>query len=111
MLKLNVLGKLHILGKISRQIVIASSSFLSTLTQVKVFSDADSKVVILSGVSAESIKSSTIDIKYPAIWLRDNCQCDQCYHKGSNSRTVDWRQFDVNVKPDKVWVSYKFIIC
>lgn len=107
MLKLKVLGKAHSLGKISRHLVTASSLFLSTLKQVKVFSDADSKVVVLSGVSAKPTNSSTTDIKYPAIWLRDNCQCDQCYHKGSNSRTVDWCHFDVNVRPDNVWVSLK----
>lgn len=106
MLKFKVLGKLHTLGKISRQIVTASSSLLSTY----VFSDADSKVVVLSGVPSELLKSSTTDIKYPAIWLRDNCQCDQCYHKGSNSRTVNWCNFDVNVNPDKVWVSLKMLI-
>lgn len=99
MFKLRVLGKVHSLG-VSRQLVKASSS----LTQVNVFSDADSKVVVLSGVSAKSLKSSTTYIKYPAIWLRDNCQCDHCYHKGSNSRMVDWCNFDVNVKPDRVWV-------
>lgn len=105
MLKLKVLGKVQSIGKIYWNIVRSSSSLLSTLSQVNVFSDVDRKAVFLTGVSPEPLKSSKVEIKYPAVWLRDNCQCNQCYHKGSNSRTIDWCNFDANVKPDKVWVS------
>lgn len=47
-------------------------------------------------------------LKFPAVWLRDNCQCSECFHKDSNSRTIMWKDFDVNVKPLEVQVS-KFI--
>ncbi|XP_055594982.1 gamma-butyrobetaine dioxygenase-like isoform X2 [Uranotaenia lowii] len=33
--------------------------------------------------------------EYPLVWLRDNCQCESCYHAGSNSRILDWEHFDV----------------
>lgn len=36
---------------------------------------------------------------FPIVWLRDNCQCDQCFHVESKSRIIDWKNFDVNVKP------------
>ncbi|XP_026471739.1 gamma-butyrobetaine dioxygenase-like [Ctenocephalides felis] len=37
--------------------------------------------------------------KYPYTWLRDNCQCSECFHKGSQSRTLNWDNFDVRIKP------------
>lgn len=45
-------------------------------------------------------------IKYPLVWLRDNCQCSQCFHNGSSSRVLDWCNFDVNVTPVKVEVCF-----
>lgn len=36
---------------------------------------------------------------FPIVWLRDNCQCDQCFHEESKSRIIDWKNFDVNAKP------------
>lgn len=44
-------------------------------------------------------------LKFPAVWLRDNCQCSECFHKDSNSRTIMWKDFDVNVKPLEVKVT------
>lgn len=37
--------------------------------------------------------------KFPSIWLRDNCQCDQCHHRESSSRIVDWQQFNYALQP------------
>lgn len=31
--------------------------------------------------------------KYPLIWLRDNCQCSECFHPGASSRMIDWAKF------------------
>lgn len=44
-------------------------------------------------------------LKYPIVWLRDNCQCNECFHGGSMSRIIDWSKFNVNVKIDKIEVS------
>jgi gamma-butyrobetaine dioxygenase len=41
-------------------------------------------------------------LKFPHVWLRDNCQCDACFHRSANSRFIDWSQFDLNVKPRDV---------
>lgn len=46
-------------------------------------------------------------LKFPAIWLRDNCQCSECFHKDSNSRTIIWNDFNVNVNPIDIQVKYK----
>lgn len=62
------------------------------------------KFIVLSAKDG----AEKMDFKYPSIWLRDNCQCNQCFHAGSNSRTVDWTRFDVTVTP--AFVEVIFII-
>lgn len=39
------------------------------------------------------------ELKFPLVWLRDNCQCSQCFHTVSNSRTIDAEKFDFDVRP------------
>ncbi|XP_053661944.1 gamma-butyrobetaine dioxygenase-like [Anopheles marshallii] len=34
--------------------------------------------------------------EFPAVWLRDNCQCVRCFHGGSSSRVLNWERFDVD---------------
>lgn len=44
-------------------------------------------------------------LKYPLIWLRDNCQCSNCFHAQTKSRTIDWTEFDFkNAQPKTVSV-------
>ena len=43
---------------------------------------------------------------YPFIYLRDNCQCPECFFKDSNQRLVDVvRDVDLNVRPTNVKMS------
>jgi gamma-butyrobetaine dioxygenase len=41
-------------------------------------------------------------LKFPHVWLRDNCQCEQCFHYSAKSRFIDWSEFDLNAKPKNV---------
>ncbi|XP_018785708.1 PREDICTED: gamma-butyrobetaine dioxygenase-like [Bactrocera latifrons] len=42
---------------------------------------------------------------FPSIWLRDNCQCAQCFHRDSLSRKpLRWNNFDTKVKVRQVTV-------
>lgn len=59
---------------------------------------AEDKYVVIDSVDAKQLK-------YPQIWLRDNCQCDQCFNRAAKSRILDWSTFDVDVKPVEVAVS------
>lgn len=34
-------------------------------------------------------------LKYPLIWLRDNCQCSECFHPDATSRLIDWENFSM----------------
>lgn len=58
----------------------------------------DDKYVVLNCGESKSLK-------YPIVWLRDNCQCTECFHGESMSRIIDWSKFDVNVKIDNILVS------
>lgn len=58
----------------------------------------DDKYVVLNCDESKSLK-------YPIVWLRDNCQCQECFHDGSMSRIIDWSKFNVNVKIDNISVS------
>ena len=42
--------------------------------------------------------------EYPAVWLRDNCQCPSCYNKHANARLLLMKDLDVDVQPDRVSV-------
>ncbi|CAH1250334.1 BBOX1 [Branchiostoma lanceolatum] len=42
--------------------------------------------------------------RFPYVWLRDNCQCPQCFNPDSRSRLVLMLDLDVNVSPVRVEV-------
>lgn len=32
--------------------------------------------------------------EFPLIWLRDNCQCKECFDPVTTNRKIDWETFD-----------------
>lgn len=64
-------------------------------------------VVQPDGSSAPTTNTTTTSqpLKFPSVWLRDNCYCTQCFHPTSKSRKHDWDKFDVNVRVEKLQVS------
>lgn len=36
--------------------------------------------------------------QFPLVWLRDNCQCRQCFHPEVNRRILDFSQFNCDQK-------------
>ena len=41
---------------------------------------------------------------YPAVWLRDNCQCEKCYSPSALARSVLMQNLDVNISIDSAKV-------
>ncbi|XP_038220862.1 gamma-butyrobetaine dioxygenase-like [Zerene cesonia] len=41
-------------------------------------------------------------LKFPHVWLRDNCQCEQCFHTSARSRIIDYSNFNIDSKPKAV---------
>lgn len=50
-------------------------------------------------------KDSDQKLKYPLVWLRDNCNCEMCFHASSRSRIINWENFQVNPKLQNIVVS------
>ncbi|XP_067635159.1 gamma-butyrobetaine dioxygenase [Eurosta solidaginis] len=48
--------------------------------------------------------SSNKTMKFPSVWLRDNCCCDQCFHQSSKSRRINWDHFDTEVEATDIKV-------
>lgn len=45
-------------------------------------------------------------MKFPQIWLRDNCRCPECFHEGTQSRIY---KFKIGVRAERV--SFSLSIC
>lgn len=43
--------------------------------------------------------------RYPYLWLRDNCQCENCFHPVSLSRSNYLKDLDLNVEPVEIQTS------
>ncbi|KAH8388688.1 hypothetical protein KR200_002874 [Drosophila serrata] len=41
-------------------------------------------------------------LKYPQVWLRDNCQCPECFHASTRARKSHWERGPVNIEVAKV---------
>ena len=42
---------------------------------------------------------SEVQSIFPYVWLRDNCQCELCFHLQSQARKINCETFDVNAEP------------
>ncbi|XP_068626489.1 gamma-butyrobetaine dioxygenase [Battus philenor] len=51
-------------------------------------------------ILALEVKGETL--KFPYVWLRDNCKCEKCFHPTAKSRILDWSKFDINAKPKDI---------
>ena len=47
---------------------------------------------------------------YPLVWLRDNCQCPNCFHPKSKARLSLMRDLDVDIKVKDVNVQENQVI-
>lgn len=68
--------------KVSQKLVKSHENLVKNVTHTRDF-------LILEKNTKESFK-------YPLVWLRDNCQCESCFHKHSHSRTINWETFDLD---------------
>lgn len=92
--------------KLSRQLVrlqlcgLSTSSFLlGKLLMKNVEHSPANKMVNITWKDGTSHR-------YPYLYLRDNCQCSECFFKESSQRLLDVvRDVDINIEPDKVEMS------
>ena len=36
---------------------------------------------------------------FPCVWLRDNCQCPECYNLDAKARSLRMKNLDVKIEP------------
>lgn len=48
--------------------------------------------------------------QFPYVWLRDSCQCPQCYDSNSPARLLQMHNLDVDCKPKDIKVNFFFLI-
>ncbi|XP_046963775.1 gamma-butyrobetaine dioxygenase [Vanessa cardui] len=80
---------------ISRQMEIIKQIKTSKFHTNSIFKQRDSKDVMNIEINGKTLQ-------FPSVWLRDNCQCEQCFHQSAKSRIIEWSKFDLNVKPNDV---------
>lgn len=80
------------------KIIRAISSETKNLNlEVKINSQNES--FELHNTEADITTGKQKKFEFPFVYLRDNCQCEKCYHAQSSSRTINWENFDVSIKP------------
>ncbi|KRT80841.1 hypothetical protein AMK59_5280, partial [Oryctes borbonicus] len=88
------------LSKILHQISNSGEKILTS--EQNLFKNKNRWIGILAKISEDNenleIKRNKIIDKFPLVWLRDNCTCENCFHKSSQSRIINWKEFDVDVK-------------
>lgn len=79
---------------------IAKRLFSSSLSQfLKASIEGNGKVVSVE-------EASNDPLRFPCIWLRDNCRCESCFSRNSQSRIIDYSDFSFDVKAENVEVGF-----
>ena len=50
------------------------------------------------------VNLSGVEEQFPWVWLRDSCQCSQCFEPISSCRVVNLTEWDLNIRPTRVQV-------
>ena len=43
--------------------------------------------------------------RFPYVWLKDNCQCESCFHPVSKTRKILFQDLDPDIQPISALVS------
>ena len=75
---------------------------IASISSLQAQMDHSNKALVIQEES--SITSTGQDhhqLKFPYVWLRDNCQCKDCFHPVSKARLFLTRHLDPNIVPKK----------
>ncbi|EDV99781.1 gamma-butyrobetaine dioxygenase [Drosophila grimshawi] len=75
-------------------------SALSQLTLSGLCRRLSARIVDEANIEVQLAQVATsAALTYPGVWLRDNCRCPACFHSNSQSRQLNWQDFDATVRP------------
>lgn len=78
----------------------------ASVSAAGVKTSADRRYMLID-VNKSEKPAATEQLKYPLIWLRDNCQCSSCFNALAKSRTINWAKFDIkSANPKSITVGY-----
>lgn len=83
------LSKVLGLSKKCLRIDLKNASFSAASAE----KSSDNRHMIVQFNNSENATKAE-QLKYPLIWLRDNCQCSSCFHTQTKSRSIDWTKFN-----------------
>lgn len=95
----------------NNRLAIVNNFKYSTIVATNAKTIENDRFIIMDFVHNEKTPTKTTThnnkrLKFPLIWLRDNCQCSQCFDSSSKSRTMDWTKFTINdAQPKSLSVS------
>ena len=59
------------------------------------------------GTSLTIVYEDMASTSFHAIWLRDHCRCQMCYHPGTKQRLLDSSKIDTNITIKRASLSSK----
>lgn len=86
---------------------MASAPIPNTPSPVKATAYVDPKDVTEGIINLKTIEIGFGDKTrslYPHVWLRENCQCNECYNHDAIARTFLVEELDLNIKPKEIQV-------
>ena len=70
-------------------------------TKTKVWINEEQRRLVVEDLSGGQSQQH----EYPWMWLRDNCQCSECYEPISHCRIINLTEWELNIRPKEVSVS------
>lgn len=101
-------GKLKITLLCKHHVILQKvQSYLNSKTFEKNFSFFEVEVeTTQKGTNVLSITwNEKVTEKYPAVWLRDNCQCSKCYQASAFARLHVMQKVDTEIKIQSTFLS------
>ena len=57
---------------------------------------------IINCNSEQTLRVNAEEAYYPSVWLRDNCQCGECWNANAEARSLRMVDLDPNITPHEV---------
>lgn len=82
--------------------LIGQRAFSTSLSRFfKASIEGNGKTVSVEGYSKDTLK-------FPGVWLRDNCQCEHCFSQSAQGRKINYSDFSFDVHAKNVEVGFVY---
>ncbi|XP_005192213.1 gamma-butyrobetaine dioxygenase [Musca domestica] len=74
----------------STKLLLSGNCFANTLNRLLGTQLINDGRVLVVEEDTKKSNSQERSMKFPIVWLRDNCQCSECFHGTTKSRKTNW---------------------